>query len=100
MQRLIDLLGEKEKIFVELSNENLKRKFMQQAEDEGFVVNGKMPTTQNAESVMIIHDDFTLGTLVGMATHMHYHYCPKEMRIDYARYINGLEDYYINIKSN
>ena len=47
MQRLIDLLGENEKVFVELNNDNFKAKFMQQAEDEGFVINGKMPTHAN-----------------------------------------------------
>ena len=71
-----------------------KQKFMQQAEDEGFVYQGKNPTTLQSESVMIIHDDYTLGKLSGFITHMQYHTCPKEMCIDYARYINGLDDYY------
>ena len=98
MRTLTELLKTNNKVFIRLANDNLKQKFMQQAEDEGFVYQGQKPTTLQAESIMIIHDDYTLGTLVGMATNMHYHYCPKEMRVDYARYINGLDDYNYIIK--
>lgn len=84
MQRLIDLLGENEKIFVELSNENLKRKFMQQAEDEGFVVYGKMPTTQKAESVMIVRKDYTIGFLCGFVAHLQYYNCSDNQKIKYS----------------
>lgn len=83
MQKLIDLVGENEKVFVELSNENLKQKFMQQAEDEGFVVNGKMPTTQTAESVMIIHKDYTVSYLRGFVAHMQYYMSSGGLRFDY-----------------
>ena len=79
MQRLIDLLGENEKIFVELSNENLKQKFLQQAEDEGFVVYGKMPTTQKAESVMIVRKDYTIGFLRGFVSHLEYYNSGKKV---------------------
>lgn len=98
MRTLTELLKTNEKVFIRLANDNLKQKFMQQAEDEGFVYHGKKPTKSKAESVMIIHNDYTLGKLIGMATNMQYHYCPKEMRVDYARYINGLDDYNYNIK--
>ncbi|MBR1532568.1 MAG: hypothetical protein IJ643_10970 [Eubacterium sp.] len=90
MQRLIDLLGENKKIFVELSNENLKQKFLQQAEDEGFVINDKMPTTQNAESVMIVHNDYTITCLHGFAAHLHYHTCSKDMCINYCCILNNM----------
>lgn len=83
MQRLIDLLGENEKIFVEPSNENLKQKFLQQAEDEGFVINDKMPTTQNAESVMIVHKDYTITYLRGFVAHMQYYNCFDVQKIKY-----------------
>lgn len=98
MRTLTELLKTNEKVFIRLANDNLKQKFMQQAEDEGFVYLGKNPTESQAESVMIIHDDYTLSKLVGFATHMHYYHCPKEMRVDYARYINGLDDYNYNVK--
>lgn len=94
MRTLTELLKTNEKVFIYLANDNLKQKFMQQAEDEGFVYQGQNPTTLQSESVMIIHDDYTLGKLSGFITHMQYHTCPKEMHIDYARYINGLNDYY------
>ena len=84
MQRLIDLLGENEKIFVELSNENLKQKFLQQAEDEGFVINDKMPTTQNAESVMIVHKDYTITYLHGFIAHMEYYHSTQTNRYLYS----------------
>jgi hypothetical protein len=69
LRTLTELLKTNEKVFIRLANDNLKQKFMQQAEDEGFVYHGKKPTKSKAESVMIIHKDYTLGTLVGMATH-------------------------------
>ncbi len=93
MRTLTELLKTNEKVFIRLANDKLGQKFMQQAESEGFVYLGKNPTENEAESVMIIHDDYTLGKLVGFATHMQYYTCPKEMRVDYARYINGLDDY-------
>lgn len=83
MQRLIDLVGENEKIFVELSNENLKQKFLQQAEDEGFVINDKMPTTQKSESVMIVHNNYTITYLRGFVAHLEYYTC-KNTRIGYS----------------
>lgn len=98
MRTLTELLKTKEKVFIRLANDNLKQKFLQQAEDEGFVYQGQNPTTLQAESVMIIHNDYTLGKLVGFATHMHYCTCQKEMRVDYARYINGLDDYNYDVK--
>ena len=98
MRTLTELLKTNEKVFIRLANDNLKRKFMQQAEAEGFVYQGKNPTESQAESVMIIHKDYTLGKLVGFAAHMQYYTCPKEMRIDYARYINGLDDYNYKIR--
>ena len=73
MRTLTELLKTNDKVFIRLANDNLKQKFMQQAENEGFVYRGKNPTESQAENVMIIHADYTLGTLVGMATHMHYH---------------------------
>lgn len=93
MRTLTELLKTNEKVFIRLANDNLKQKFMQQAEGEGFVYQGRNPTALQAESVMIIHDDYALGKLVGFATHMQYYTCPKKMRVDYARYINGLDDY-------
>ena len=67
---------------MELANENLKVKFMQQAEDEGVVVNGKMPTTQKAESVMIIHKDYNITSLSGFVAHMQY-YCNSNNKHKY-----------------
>ena len=83
MQRLIDLVGENEKIFVELSNENLKQKFLQQAEDEGFVINDKMPTTQKAEGVMIVHNNYTITYLRGFVAHLEYYICRDNRKMDY-----------------
>ena len=98
MRTLTELIKTNSKVFIRLANDNLGQKFMQQAENEGFVYHGQNPTALHAESIMIIHNDYTLGTLVGMAAHMHYHYCPKEMRVDYARYINGFDDYNYNVR--
>ena len=87
MQRLIDLLGQNEKVFVELSNENLKCKFLQQAENEGFVVNEKMPTTQKAESVMIVHKNYTITYLRGFIAHLHFYSTIKTI-INFADFVN------------
>ena len=87
MQRLNDLVGESEKIFVELSNENLKQKFLQQAEDEGFVINGKMPTTQKAEGVMIVHNDYTITYLRGFVAHLEFYHGNKDYKVKYSKII-------------
>ena len=89
MQKLIDLLGEKDAMFVELANNNLKAKFMQQAEDEGFVINGDMPTKHKAEGVMIIRKDYTIGYLRGFVAHTMYYALRKTDSVDYRRLINN-----------
>ena len=84
MKKLMELLGENEKVFVELANENLKQKFLQQAKDEGFVINGRMPTTQKAESVMIVHKDYTITYLCGFIAHMEYYHSTQTNRYLYS----------------
>ena len=86
MKKLMELLGENEKVFVELANENLKQKFLQQAEDEGFVINGRMPTTQKAESVMIVHNDYTITYLRGFVAHLEY-YTFRKNRFSYVVFL-------------
>ncbi|MBQ9228728.1 MAG: hypothetical protein IJ168_07855 [Eubacterium sp.] len=97
MRTLTALLQNDKRVFIYLANDNLKRKFLRQAEDEGFVLHGNDPTKERAADIMIIHRDYTLSHLSGFATMGCYQNCRKEMRVDYARYSNGLADYYYDL---
>lgn len=73
MQKLIDLTKGKKRVFIELDSEEKKLAFLKQAEEEGFTISGKAPTSCRCDSVMILHPDYTLNYAVGTITTMLYH---------------------------
>ena len=73
MQRLIDLVKGHERVFIELDSEEKILAFLKQAEEEGFTISGKAPTSCRCDSVMILHPDYTINYVVGAVTTMLYH---------------------------
>lgn len=73
MQKLIDLTKGQERVFIELDTEEKKLAFLKQAEEKGFTISGKAPTSCRCDSVMIIHPDYTINYVVGAVTTMLYH---------------------------
>ena len=58
MERTLTALrkGLKGDIYVWLRNEEVARRFLQDAENEGFTIGGNRPTAQPAEQIMALHD--------------------------------------------
>lgn len=73
MQRLMDLTKGQERVFIELDTKEKKLAFLKQAEEEGFTISGKAPTSCRCDSVMILHPDYTINYVVGAVTTMLYH---------------------------
>lgn len=73
MQRLMDLTKGQERVFIELDTKEKRLAFLKQAEEEGFTIGGKPPTSCHCDSVMILHPDYTMNYVTGAITTMLYH---------------------------
>ena len=58
MERTLTALRKKLKgdIYVWLRNEEVSKRFLQNAEDEGFTIDSDRPTAKPAEQIMALHD--------------------------------------------
>ena len=72
MKRLIDLTKGEKRVFIHLNNAKAMSDFLKQAEDEGFMINGKLPTHCKCESIMILHDDYTISYMHGYVINAAY----------------------------
>ena len=86
MKKLIDLTKGQPRVFIELKTAHAKSEFMKQADTEGFMLGGKLPSQCKCESVMIIHSDYTMNYCVGMATNLLYHNS-QACIVDYEEYV-------------
>lgn len=97
------LLKDDNYIFVRLKGENVRRRFLQEAEKEGFTYSdGTSPTETDGDDIMAIHSDMTLS-YVGYISRLAYKNVKikgdkKIVRIDYVKYIAGAERYVIKRK--
>ena len=100
MRTVLNLLRNDEYVYVYLNGDNVKKRFLQDAEQEGFTV-GKdtRPTEIKADSIMVVRPDMTIcyAGYVGHLCYLHgkeNHY-KKVVRIDYMKYIAGAKNYVI-----
>ena len=83
-----------------LSNKNVAKIFLQNAESEGFRFgNGKKPTKRKWDDIYALNKDFTIN-YVGYIGHNAFHHPnyfdnDKLIRIDYSAYLSGAENYII-----
>lgn len=95
-----DLLSKKGRIYVYLANSEIGNEFMYRAENEGFVFeDGMKPTSRRYASVMAINNNYTIN-FVGFIGYMAFGGAKtignsKLVRINFEKYINEDEDYYI-----
>ena len=87
------------KVYVYLANDEIGNKFMQQAEDEGFIFNdGAKPTSRCYAEIMAVNDNYTIN-FVGSVGRMAFGSGAetvngqKLLRVDFAKYVNGESDY-------
>ena len=100
MRTIAELLNLDGRVYVHLSNKNVAKIFLQNAESEGFRFgNGKKPTKRKWDDIYALNKDFTIN-YVGYIGHNAFHHPnyfdnDKLIRIDYSAYLSGAENYII-----
>ncbi len=85
------------KIYIYLKNEEISRKFLLDAESEGFCFGQIKPSQSSLPDIVALEKDKQLSH-VGIIGHIAFgckSYNNNIHRVDYQRYINGDNDYFI-----
>ena len=89
------------KVYVYLRDEVIARRFLQDAENEGFTFgDGEKPTARPGNNLYVVNCDWTISH-VGWAGHMAFQSAKRIgeqelIRVDYEKYLLGEEDYLIS----
>lgn len=99
MRTIRQLINSEKKVYIFLKNKAIQARFMSDAEREGITFGDKAkPTERQADDIMALNSDGTICFL-GWAGRMCYRYVgDTAIRIDYEKYIDGADDYLINLK--
>ncbi len=101
MRNVTELSKLNGKVYVYLKDEVISRRFLQDAENEGFTFgDGEKPTARPGNNLYVLNCDWTISH-VGWAGHMAFQsakYVGEQelIRVDYERYLSGEEDFVIN----
>ena len=100
MRTIKELIGKEEKVYILLRSKAIRYRFMSDAALEGITYGDGVPATdREADDIMALQKDGTICFL-GWAGRMCYHNSEGSvLRIDYERYISGLEDYLIRLRN-
>lgn len=88
--------------WVYLANETVAKKFLSDAEAEGFTyIDGTKPTDKSWQNLYAIHKDWTINT-VGWAGHLAFKNCKmirgeELVKVDYEKYVLGEDEYVIRL---
>ncbi len=105
MRTITELSKLNGKVYVHLNNETVAKKFLPDAETEGFTFgDGVKPSDRGTSDLFVVNRDWTIS-YVGWAGHMAYKSAKcigdqELIRIDYEKYILGFEDYLIRKDEN
>ena len=101
MRNVTELSKLNGKVYVYLKDEVIAKRFLQDAENEGFTFgDGEKPTARPGNNLYVVNRDWTISH-VGWAGHMAFQSAKyvgeQEMiRVDYEKYLIGEENYVIN----
>ena len=101
MRNVTELSKLNGKVYVYLKDEVIAKRFLQDAENEGFTFgDGEKPTARPGNNLYVVNRDWTISH-VGWAGHMAFQSAKyvgeQEMiRVDYEKYLIGGENYVIN----
>lgn len=101
MRNVTELSKLNGKVYVYLKDEMIARRFLQDAENEGFTFgDGEKPTARPGNNLYVVNRDWTISH-VGWAGHMAFQsakYVGEQelIRVDYERYLSGEEDFVID----
>ena len=101
MRTIKQLINNEKKVYILLNNKAIQYRFMSDAEREGIMYgNNVKPTELPVEDIMALKPDGTICFL-GWAGHACFYYGGKTaIRIDYEKYIDGMDDYIIKKSYN
>ena len=95
MRNVTELSKLNGKVYVYLRGEVIARRFLQDAENEGFTFgDGEKPTARPGNNLYVVNRDWTISH-VGWAGHMAFQ-SAKRIGVDYERYLLGEENFVIN----
>lgn len=100
MRTITELSKCEEKVYLYLGNRSIAERFLMVVEREGFRFgDGVRPTERSTSDIFVINKDWSIS-YVGFIGHMAFKGAKdvggrKLLRIDYERYILGLDDYLI-----
>lgn len=97
MRTIKELINNEKKVYILLRNKAIQYRFMSDAEREGITYGDNVkPTERQADDIMALKSDGTICFL-GWAGRMCYHHSRNTaIRIDYEKYIDGMDDYIVN----
>ena len=98
MRTIRNLIQKEKKVYVLLKDKATQYRFMSDAEREGITYGDNVRVTDRpVDEVMALKADETICFL-GWAGRICYHYARQNdiIRIDYEKYINGDDDYFIS----
>lgn len=99
MRNVTELSKLNGKVYVYLKDEMIARRFLQDAENEGFTFgDGEKPTARPGNNLYVVNRNWTISH-VGWAGHMAFQsakYVGEQelIRVDYERYLSEEEDFY------
>ena len=102
MRTIANLLNLDGRVYVYVPSKNIRRLFLKNAQEEGFMFgDGVKPTRRRAfDDIYALNKDFTLN-FVGSIGHFAFHH-PQVftnnvglIRVDYSAYLSGAENYII-----
>ena len=100
MRNVTELSKLNGKVYVYLRDEVIARRFLQDAENEGFTFGGgEKPTARPGNNLYVVNCDWTISH-VGWAGHMAFQSAKRIgeqelIRVDYEKYLLGEEEYLI-----
>ena len=92
---LTNLLNLDRRVYLYFANSAVWDIFVKQAAVEGFLWSGNTEIPKEMrDGIIAMNNDMTFN-YIGWAGHMHFGCAGNDLyRIDFAKYINGAEDYY------
>ena len=95
MRTLKSLIEKNKKVWFYCGTEDLQKRFLEQAEEEGFItMRGENPASLALQRLYGINNEGTMGYISNFIWYLSFQTGSKDiLQIDYARFISGEENF-------
>ena len=95
MRTLKSLIEKNKKVWFYCGTEDLQKKFLEQAEEEGYAtMRGEKPSTLSLQRLYGINSEGTMGYISNCIWYLSFQTGSKDiLRIDYDSFLSGKEDF-------